>query len=126
MLDEFEPGLIGINLILFGAVALVPFPTSLVGSYPTERAAVLSLIGLFIVLSVVYLLLVGRAQMVEAWRTPMPTRVWRWQLLTWGMGMVVLIIAALGTLWHPVAGLLILAFSVALGPLRRMSPPSAA
>jgi hypothetical protein len=46
LLGSLEGGLIGINLVLLGAVALVPFPTSLVGNAPTDRAAVLPFIGL--------------------------------------------------------------------------------
>lgn len=116
-LETFEPGLVALDLALLGAVALVPFPTSLVGRYPTERVAVLSLVGLFIVLSLLYLLMVVRAQLVGAWREPMPGTVWYWHLLTWGMGMLVLVVAGGLTFVDPLIGLLVLAVSIALGPI---------
>lgn len=116
-LSTLEPTLIGINLGLLGAVALVPYPTSLVGSYPTERMAVLSLIGIFLVLTLFWLLLVWRAQSIDAWREPMPERVWYWHLATWFMGVIVLCIAALVTLLNPMFGLIVIGVSVSLGPV---------
>ena len=116
-LQEFEPGLIGLNLVLLGAVALVPFPTSLVGSFPSDRAAVWSLIAMFMILSLIYLVIVVRAQRVDAWGDPMPTAVWYWNVLTWGMGMLVLVIAAVVAVWSPIIALLLLAVSVVFGPI---------
>jgi uncharacterized membrane protein len=49
-LGALEPGVVAISLVLLGAVALVPFPTSLIGHAPTERAAVLPFIGVFVVI----------------------------------------------------------------------------
>jgi uncharacterized membrane protein len=56
-----EPGLIALNLALLGLVALVPFPTRLIGAAPLERAAVVPFIGLFVVALVVFLLLFASA-----------------------------------------------------------------
>ncbi len=47
---------------LLGAVALVPFPTGLVGNTPTLRAAVLPFITAFVIPSLPYHWLAARAQ----------------------------------------------------------------
>lgn len=122
---RMEPGLIGLNLALLGAVALVPFPTILVGTYPTEQTAVLALIGIFLVLNVLWLLLVGRAQWVDAWIEPMPTAVWYWHIVTWAMGVFALLVIAVVAVISPTAALLLLAISIIVGPFaaRLAYPP---
>lgn len=116
-LGTLEPGLVAINLVLLGAVALVPFPTSLIGAAPTAQAAVLPFIGLFVVLSVLYLLLLVRATVANAWDRPMRTELVYWLAAGWVSGIVVMLVAMGVALWLPVAGLAILAVTVALGPV---------
>ncbi|MDG6223526.1 MAG: TMEM175 family protein [Candidatus Bathyarchaeota archaeon] len=117
MIGLLEPGLIGINLLLLGTVALVPFPTNLIGNAPTSRAAVLPFIGLFIAISLLDLLLLIRARIVKAWRRPMSARMFYWLISSWIMGIIVMVIAFVLALWIPLAGLIILAISIVLGPL---------
>jgi uncharacterized membrane protein len=112
-----EPGLVGINLVLLGAVALVPFPTSLVGNAPTDRAAVLMFIGVFTLLSLLFLLLVLRAQRTGAWRDGVTDPHVHWMLGQWGSGILVLLVAALVALWQPVVGLAAIALTMVLGPV---------
>ena len=112
-----EPGMVGIILALLGAVALVPFPTSLVGNAPTDRAAVLAFIAIFVVLSLLFLLLVWRARSASAFREAVSDRRFFLMLGQWVSGIVVLLIAALVTVWLPLVGLSILALSIALGPI---------
>ena len=116
-LASMEPGLIGVNLALLGAVALVPFPTSLVGNAPAEQAAVLPFIGVFVLLNVLHLLLVVRARRVDAWRYPLSQRFFYWLMFNWISGIAVLLVAAALALWRPVGGLLVLAVSMVLGPV---------
>ena len=84
LFDVMEPGIVGLNLVLLGAVALVPFPTSLVGNAPTDRAAVLAFIAVFSVLSLLFLLLVVRARQVGAWREGVSEQHVHWMLGQWG------------------------------------------
>jgi uncharacterized membrane protein len=112
-----EPGIVGVNLVLLGAVALVPFPTSLVGNAPTDRAAVLAFIAVFVVLSLLFLLLVGRAQRAGAWRDEVTDQHVYWMLGQWGSGIVVLLLAALVALWQPAVGLGVIALTMVLGPV---------
>jgi uncharacterized membrane protein len=113
--DAIEPGTAVLNLALLGAVALTPFPTSVIGSAPTDRAAVLSFIGLFIVLSVLFLLLTIRARSVAA--LTVGERDYYTMLGQWGAGLVVLVVAALVAVWWPVVALAIVAATIVLGPL---------
>jgi uncharacterized membrane protein len=112
-----EPGLVGVNLVLLGAVALVPFPTSLVGNEPTERAAVLAFIAVFTVLSLLFLVLVARAQRTGAWRAGVTDQQVHRLLGQWGAGIVVLLLAALVAVWQPVVGLVVIALTMVLGPV---------
>jgi uncharacterized membrane protein len=112
-----EPGLVGTNLALLGAVALVPFPTSLVGDAPTDRVAVIAFIAVFTALSLLFLLLVLRARRTGAWRDEVTDAATYLMIGRWVSGIVVLLVAALLTLWHPVAGLSALALSIILGPV---------
>ena len=112
-----EPAAVGVNLVLLGAVALVPFPTSLVGNAPTDRVAVLVFIALFCVLSLLFLLLVVRAQHFGAWRGEVTDQHAYWMMGQWSSGIVVLLIAALVAVWQPAVGLLIVALTMVLGPI---------
>ncbi len=106
-LAVFETGMIAINLVLLGLVALVPFPTNLVGNAPTARAAVLPLLAVFTLLSCAYLALLVRAHHVGAWRARLHPSLFRWVVIGWigqlaGMGMATTV-----AVWVPVAGLVL-------------------
>ncbi len=104
-----EPGLIRLNLLFLGAVALAPFPTGLVGTAPHERAAVIPFIVLFIVLHGVFLALVARAHAQQVWRWPLSRTMYRWVRLGWLAALAGMAIALLVALWIPVAGLVVAA-----------------
>ena len=61
-----EPGLTVINLAWLGIVALVPFPTSVLGAHPTVTAAIAPFLSLFVVLGLGYIALIARAQAIGA------------------------------------------------------------
>ena len=124
LFQAVEPGMVGIILALLGAVALVPFPTSLVGNAPTDRAAVLAFIAVFVVLSLLFLLLVLRARSSVAFRDVVSGRDVYMMLGQWVSGVVVLLVAALITLWLPVVGLSVLALTIVLGPAAARSGAS--
>jgi uncharacterized membrane protein len=104
-----EPGLIGINMVILAGVALVPFPTSLVGASPNERVAVMCFIGLFTALTAVWLSLILRAQAVGAWRQPLPQSLLRWLLGDWLVSIGAMAVALAVTIGSPAAGLAVLA-----------------
>ncbi|MDD9206304.1 TMEM175 family protein [Georgenia sp. 10Sc9-8] len=103
-----EPGLVRLNLLLLGAVALVPFPTSLLGRDPTVRGAVVPYLVLLSLVAVVHLLLLVRANAAEAWRGPMPDGMFRWLLAGWGASAVVTLLALGVAFLLPVAALAML------------------
>lgn len=104
-----EPGLIGLNLAVLAGVALVPFPTSLVGAAPNSRAAVLPFIGVFAAISALCWALILRARRLRAWRRPLPETLFRWVRADWlaniGVHGACLVVAV----WAPLAGLGLLA-----------------
>jgi len=117
LFDKLEPVMVGINLALLGMVALVPFPTSLVGVAPTDRSAVLPFVAVFLGLSLLFLLLAVRARRTDAFRSEVTAPVFHWMLGQWVAGIVVLVVAALLALWLPIVSLSILALTIVFGPL---------
>jgi uncharacterized membrane protein len=110
-LGAVEPGLIALNLALLGCVALVPFPTSLIGNAPTVGAAVVPFIGLFIVLSLLSVLLVVRARAVGALRWYLRDDLYRWVLVGWFASIAVMTLALVVAMWLPLAGLAVAGLS---------------
>ena len=120
-----EPAMIAMNLALLGLVALVPFPTNLVGNTPTARAAVLALIGVFLATSVVFIAILLRAQQVAAWRTPPSRQLFRWLILGWVGQLGGMTLAMVATVWAPLAGLVIaVATGTVVGGLLSILGPS--
>ncbi len=97
-----DVGMVAINLVFLGTVALVPFPTSVLGSYPTSTAAVAPFLGLFVVLNLAYLLLIMRAQAVRAWSEPLPPAVFRRVVLGSLATIGLLALGIVVSLWLPV------------------------
>jgi uncharacterized membrane protein len=110
-LGRLEPGLIVLNLVLLGAVALIPFPTSLLGRDPTLRGSVVPYLALLSLVAILHLLLLTRANAVNAWRRPMPARLFPWLLAGWGASTVVALAGLATAFAVPVAGLLLLVFT---------------
>lgn len=126
-LGSIDPGMVAINTIGLAGVALVPFPTSLVGSHPDQQAAVLPFLALFLALSSVMLLFVLRADRIGAWRRPLPRPTFRWIVIEWGASLTAPALALLVAIVSPVAALVVLPVMSAaanlgmtrLGPDRR-------
>jgi len=118
-----EPGLTTINLVWLGLVALVPFPTSVLGAHPTETAAVVPFLSLFAVLSFGYVALIGRAQAVDAWTEPLPPAVYRRIWGAFAVGAATLLLGIAIAFWLPVLALLLaLLQSVPVVLLLRRAP----
>ena len=96
-----EPGLTVINLAWLGIVALVPFPTSVLGAHPTVTAAVAPFLSLFVVLTLGYIALIARAQAVGAWTEPLPTPVYRRTVAAFSLGAATLVIGVAVSFWAP-------------------------
>jgi uncharacterized membrane protein len=103
--------LIALDLAVLGLVALVPFPTGLLGSYPTSRAAVLPFIGVFVLLLSLFVASIHHAQRVSAWVRPMPDRVYPWVVASYLVVLAVMLGAAAIALVSPLAALAVLAGS---------------
>jgi uncharacterized membrane protein len=102
---------IALNLTVLGAVALVPFPTGLLGSFPTSQAAVLSFIGIFVLLLALFVASIRHAQRVAAWTVPMPDRVYSWVVAGYLTALAMMLGAAAITFVSPLAALAVLACS---------------
>jgi uncharacterized membrane protein len=87
--------------LTLGIVALVPFPTSVLGSYPTTTAAVAPFLALFVVLTVGYLALIMRAQAIGAWTPPLPPGVHRRVIVAFAAGAVMLLTGVAIAFWSP-------------------------
>lgn len=124
-LAELDVVTIALNFVMLGLVALIPFPTSLVGNAPTERAAVLPFIGVFLAIAIVCLLMVLWVARVGAWRrTPEPEQ-FRWLVGGWLGDIAGMLIAMAVALWIPIAGLVVSALvGVTVGLLLGIFGPS--
>jgi len=114
LLGELESGLIAMNLGILGLVALVPFPTSLVGRHLTSPAAVVPFIAVFLAITLLLSLALVRARRVNAWREPLPPGLFGWFLGGWVVYAAGIATALVVAFRWPVAALVILAVS---GPL---------
>ncbi len=102
-----EPVITSINLAWLGLVALVPFPTSVLGAHPTETAAVVPFLSLFVVLTLGYLALIVRGQAVGAWTEQLPTPVYRRTVRAFAIGAATLLAGVALAFWFPLFALLV-------------------
>jgi uncharacterized membrane protein len=108
LLGWFEPGLIVLNLVLLGAVALIPYPTNLIGRDPTSRGAVVPYLALLSLVAVLHMLLLVRAGTQQAWRRSLPDGLYPWLLAGWGSSTAVTLLGLAVAFVVPVAGLAML------------------
>ncbi len=117
LLEALEPGAIGINLILLAFVALVPYPTSLLGVAPAHSVAVALFIAVFLALTLLHVALLARAGARGLVRDDVPRARYLGLLASYGVGALVLFLAMLIALAWPVAALVVVGVSIVLGPL---------
>lgn len=107
-----------LNLALLGAVALVPFPTELLGRHPGAVASAVAYLALMLLIAAVLLLIVRRAEHAGLWRS----HVGRQERAAWSVGWTamlgVVVLALLIALWMPVVGLAVLLLT---GPADHLS-----
>jgi uncharacterized membrane protein len=120
----FEPGLTVLNLVFLAGVALVPFPTSLVGADPRSRPAVLAFLAVFALLSLLCLAIILRAQALGAWQRPIPARVMRWEVADWTANLGVHLGCMVIAIWAPIAALagVALGSTLAASTIARLGP----
>jgi uncharacterized membrane protein len=124
-LAYFDPRSTALNLLALGLVALAPFPTGLIGAAPTERAAVLPFIAIFVALMAVFLALIASVQRAGAWREAPNPRLFRWVIAGWWAELAGLLLALLVALVVPLAGLALAALKSPLiaAFMSRRAPP---
>lgn len=125
-LAAFDSALMAMNLALLGLVALIPFPTSLVGHAPTARAAVLPFMAVFLGISALFLLMLLRAHATGIWRRPPPEGLFRWIVLGWCGQVAGVVAAMLLALLAPLAGLVLMALlgTIIAMALALVAPPA--
>jgi uncharacterized membrane protein len=122
LLQAIEPAVIGINLILLAFVALVPYPTSLLGVAPDDSTAVIVFLAVFVVLTLLHLALLARAGALRLVREDVPRERYIGLLAGYGVGVLVLLVAMLIALWSAPVALVVVGASIILGPLGARRP----
>jgi uncharacterized membrane protein len=110
-LERIDTGMIVLGLATLGVVALVPFPTGVLGRHPFEVAAVVSFAGVFLVLELLFLLTVVRAQRTQAWTRVLPAPLFRWIVAGYIATAAMKVLAIAIATWSPPVGLGVLAAS---------------
>jgi uncharacterized membrane protein len=107
-LGAVEPGMIALNLALLGAVALVPFPTELIGRQPHAAPAAVTYLALMLVITALTLLIVRRAEHADLWVDGVSRQERRDSSASWTAMLGVTAAAMLVALWAPIVGLVML------------------
>lgn len=123
-LERIDPPLLAWTIAGLGLVALVPFPTGLVGSHLTSHVAVISFTGVFTLLIGVFTISTRHAQRAGLWRNDLPETTYRWVIAGYVMTAAVMAAAMVVAWWSPLTGLAVLAASNAPERLlARRAPP---
>jgi uncharacterized membrane protein len=110
-LERVDGRLVAIDLVFLGVVALVPFPTGVVGRHPTDPAAVVTFAAAFVALLLLSLAMVAYAQRAGAWTHPLPSALYPWIVAGYLVVTGLMVVAAVAALRWPLVGLGILAGS---------------
>jgi uncharacterized membrane protein len=109
--DQFDAGFTFLNLALLGAIAMVPFPTELVGQQPGAAAPAVVYLALMVVIAGLIVLMVHRAERAALWRDDVDERERRELRLGWAAMVGVTTAALVVALWWPLIGLALLLFT---------------
>ena len=112
-IEQIDAVFVVLNLALLGAVALVPFPTELIGLEPGAVAPALVYLALMLIITAVIVLMVHRAERSALWRDDVDERERRELYVGWGAMLPVIIAALIVATWLPLVGL---AFLLLTGP----------
>jgi uncharacterized membrane protein len=108
LMDAVEPGVVLVNLALLGTIALVPFPTELIGRHPGEAAPAVAYLAVMLLCGTFILLIVMRAEQAGLWRAHVD-RTERTDLrVGWAAMLGVNLLALPVALVAPIAGLAML------------------
>lgn len=105
---RIESGFVALNLGLLGAVALVPFPTELIGHHPVEPVTALVYLALMLVITVLIVGIVHRAERAGLWRSEVKEAERRELYVGWVTMVGVIVLAMLVAVVWPLVGLALL------------------
>jgi uncharacterized membrane protein len=108
LLDAVDPRLVLLDLALLGAIALVPFPTELIGRNPGEAAPAVVYLALMLVISALILLVVQRVERAGLWSSHVDRDERTGLRVGWAAMLGVTLLALPVALLAPVAGLALL------------------
>lgn len=101
LLRHLGPGLMVGNLVLLGAVALVPYPTALLGLDEPGATVVVAYTGVLGVIAAAFVVLLVTARRTAAFEHPVPDRLWPWLVASWAASAAVVLAAMLVARWLP-------------------------
>jgi uncharacterized membrane protein len=116
--EQIDARFVVLNLALLGAVALVPFPTELIGLNPGAVAPAVTYLALMLVITTLIVSIIHRAERATLWRDDVDERERRELNIGWGAMLGVIIVAILVALWWSPAGL---AFLLLTGPVDHLA-----
>jgi uncharacterized membrane protein len=108
LLDAVDPRLVLLDLALLGSIALVPFPTELIGRNPGETAPAVVYLALMLVISALILLVVQRVERAGLWSSHVDREERTGLRVGWAAMLGVTLLALPVALLAPVAGLALL------------------
>lgn len=103
--------LVALDLAFLSVVALVPFPTGVVGRHPTDPAAVVIFALAFVALTLLLLAMVVHAQRVGAWTHALPAPLYPWVIAGYLVVAGLMVVAGVVAIRWPLVGLGLLACS---------------
>lgn len=127
-IEQIDATFVFLNLALLGAIALVPFPTELIGLQPGHVAPAVVYLALMTIISGLIVLIVHRAERGNLWRHDVGEHQRRGHLVGWSTMLGVTTFALLVAFWWPLVGLatLLLTGPIDLLVRRRTAAPQPA
>jgi uncharacterized membrane protein len=107
-IQQIDAGFVVLNLALLGAVALVPFPTELIGHHPGAAGPAVVYLALMLGITALIVLMVQRAERAGLWQGDLDERERRELRVGWRAVLAVTLAALLVAMSWPLVGLGIL------------------
>jgi uncharacterized membrane protein len=107
-IKQIDAGFAVLNLALLGAVALVPFPTELIGRQPGAAAPAFVYLALMLIITALIVAIVRCAERSGSWRDDVDERERRELFVGWAAMVAVIVAALLFAIWWPLVGLAVL------------------
>jgi uncharacterized membrane protein len=104
-IEHIDAGFVFLNLALLGAVALVPFPTELIGRQLGEVTPTVIYLSLMLLISLLIVLIIHRAERAALWRNDVGEEERQGLQVGWAAMVGVTVAALVLALWWPLVGL---------------------